>query len=331
MSEQNTTPVAEQIAIPVMPVITQEIVKAQFNKQLTLQKYSGALQKLLDFKVTQDNIKEAQELLKEGRKVIAAFDKIHEEGKAPAWKICKFWDNTLNSIKNPYKDALGDIDKNVQVESKKAAAEDARKQKEKDRVNEINVMIDNFILQQSSVITNATTPEQLTTVEKFIGSHKANTSRYQEFLPTLVERCNELTPLIKKQKGNIKTLADLEKQRQDALKKDDDRAVLEIEEKKEVIESAIEEKKIQIQETAINFATRPDAITTPEPVMNAIKPRRRSWNFEIVDEKKAFLTGMLITELNKEKVKAKFEEIKDTIEGTETTIDGIKYFYKETY
>lgn len=328
MNEQTTT---QEIAIPAMPVITQEIVKAQFNKQLTLLKYQGALQKLLDFKVTQDNIAETQELLKEGRKVITAFKKIHEDGKAPAWAICKFWDNVLNGIKNPYEEALGTIDKKLQVESAKVAAEDARKKKEQDRIDGIKKEIDNFILQQSNIIANATTPDQLVTIEKAIGSHKGNTSRYQEFLPDLVEKCNELTPLIKKQKENIKTLADLEKQKLDALKQQDDRKVLELDEKKEQVETSIEEKKIQIQETAINFATRPDAVTTPEPVMAAIRPRRRSWNFEIVDEKKAFLAGMLITEMNKEKVKAKFEEIKDKIEGTETIIDGIKYYYKETY
>lgn len=123
----------------------------------------------------------------------------------------------------------------------------------------------------------------------------------------------------------------MEKQRLDAVKNQDDRKVLELDEKKELVEDSIEEKKIQIQETAINFATRPDAVTTPSPVFSAIKPRRRTWNFEVVDERKAFLAGMLITEMNKEKVKAKFEEIKDNIEGTETIIDGIKYYFKETY
>lgn len=321
MNEQNTAPVE----------LNQNVITARFNKELTLLKFQTSLQSFIDWKVTEDNVPESQKKTKEARGLITSLKNIKAKLKQPALDECDMWEVAFKSFLRPLEEALTSKDKELQDISRKIAENNARIQKEKDRVNEIKVMIDNFILQQSNVIANATTPDQLVTVEKFIGSHKANSSRYQEFLPTLVERCNELIPLIKKQKENIKTLEDLEKQRLDAVKNEDDRKILELDEKKESVEDSIEEKKIQIQETAINFATRPDAVTTPEPVMTAIKPRRRSWDFEIVDEKKAFLAGMLITELNKEKVKAKFEEIKDSIEGTETVIDGIKYFYKETY
>lgn len=327
---QNEVAVKNEVSLS---LITEDVVRAKFNRELTLQKYTGALQKLLDFKITADNIKESQDMLKEGRKTITAFKKIHEEGKAPAWKICKYWDNVLNSIKDPYEEALGKKDKELQVVTAKEAAENLRKQKEKDRIDGIKKEIDNFILIQSQVIAGATKTEQLVAVEKMIGSHKGNTSRYQEFLPDLVEKCNELTPLIKKQKEQIKTLEDLEKQRLDAEKKGDDRTLLDIEEKKELVTNSIEESKINIQETAINFATRPDTVTTPEPVMTKLTPRRRSWDFEIVDERKAFLAGMLVTELNKEKVKDKLPEVKAMLkEGEkEKIVDGIKYFYKEVF
>lgn len=325
MSEQTTT---NEVALP---LITEEVVRAKFNRELTLQKYQGALQKLLDFKVTEDNISETQELLKEGRKTITVFKKIHKEGKAPAWDICKYWDNVLNSVSDPYEEALGKKDKELQKVTAKVAADNLRKKQEKDRVDGIKKEIDNFILNQSQVIAGATKTEQLVTVEKLIGSHKGNTSRYQEFLPDLVEKCNELTPLIKKQKGFIKELEDLERQAIEAKKNDDDRKMLELEERHSEVVNAIEEKKIEVQETAINFATRPDAVTTPEPVMTKLTPRRRSWDFEIVDERKAFLAGMLVTELNKEKVKAKLNEIKDTMDGDSMIVDGIKYFYKIVY
>lgn len=321
MNEQNLTPAP----------LSQNVITARFNKELTLIKFQTSLQAFIDWKVTEDNVPESQKKTKEARGLITSLKNIKAKLKQPALDECDMWEIAFKSVLRPLEEALTAKDKELQDISKKIAEENARKQREKDRVDRIKKEIDDFILDQSHKIANATKPDQLVTIEKTIGSHKGNASRYEEFLPELVSKCNELTPLIKKQKENIKTLADLEKQRLDAIKNEDDRKVLELDDKKEQLQDSIEEKKIQVQETAINFATRPDAVTTPEPVMTAIKPRRRSWNFEIVDEKKAFLAGMLITELNKEKVKAKFEEIKDTIEGTETIIDGIKYFYKETY
>lgn len=339
--QKETTPPAPSIAVPekieskdagvTTHALTQEVVTAKFSRELTLLKYQTSLQSFLDWKVTEDNVPQSQEETKKARKLITSLKDIKSRLKKPALDECDMWEVAFKSFMSPLEEALNKKDKELQTISAKIAAENLRKEREKLRVDGIKKEIDTFILLQSQFIAVATKPEQLVSIEKIIGSHKGNTSRYQEFLPDLVQKCNELTPLIKKQKEQIKHLEELEKQRLDAEKKGDDRALLEIEEKKEVVSNSIEESKINIQESAINFATRPDAVTTPEPVITNLKPRRRSWDFEIIDEKKAFLAGMLVTELNKEKVKAKLEEIKGSMEGTEVVVDGIKYFYKVVF
>lgn len=314
------------------PVLTQQIVTAKFRRELALINYQSSLQKFIDWNVTQDNIPESQKKMKEARGMVTSLKNIKATCKKPALDECEWWENSFKEFLEPLESALTDKDKKMQDIAKKEAAENLRKQQEKDRVDRINKEIDNFILDQSKKIAEATKTEQLVTVEKFIGSHKGNASRYQEFLPSLIERCNELTPLIKTQKNLIKELEDLEKQTIEATKSEDDRKLLELQERHEQIVDSIEEKKIQVQETAIYQATRPDEVTTPEPVMTAIKPRRRSWSFDIVDEKRAFAAGMLICELNKEAVKIKLEHIKTTMgDKKEVVVDGIKYSYVETY
>lgn len=313
------------------PVLTQQVVTAKFNRELTLIKFQTSLQNFIDWKVTEDNVPESQKKTKEARGLVKSLQDIKGRLKKPALDECDMWEAAFKSFLTPLQEALNKKDAELQNISKKIAAENLRKQQEKDRIERIGKEIDNFILDQSKKIAEATTPEQLVAVEKLIGSHKANSSRYAEFLPKLVERCNELTPMIKTQKDLIKSLADIEEQKKTAEKEGDDRALLELQEKGEAITDSIEEKKIQVQETAIYQATRPDEVVTPEPVMTAIKPRRRSWSFDIVDEKKAYLAGMLICDLNKEKVKQKLEEIKGTMKGKEIIVDGIKYSYVETY
>lgn len=313
------------------PVLTQQIITAKFNRELTLIKFQSSLQSLIDWKVTEENVPESQSKTKEARGLITKLKDIKSKLKKPALDECDMWENAFKSVLSPLEEALKNKDKELQDISNKIAEANRLKQKEKERVDNINKEIDNFILEQSKKIAEATTPAQLVAIEKLIGSHKANSSRYMEFLPKLVERCNELTPMIKTQKDLIKSLADIEEQKKTAEKDGDDRALLELQEKGEAITDSIEEKKIQVQETAIYQATRPDEVVTPEPVMTAIKPRRRSWSFDIVDEKKAYLAGMLICDLNKEKVKQKLEEIKGTMKGKEIVVDGIKYSYVETY
>lgn len=339
--DQEQTPPAPSVAVSekiessemsgTTPALTQQVVTAKFNRELTLLKFQTSLQSFIDWKVTEDNVPESQKKTKEARGLVTTLGKIKAKLKKPALDECDMWEAAFKSFLKPLEDALTIKDKELQVISKKIAADNLKKEQEKERVDGIKKEIDDFKLERSKEIAAATTTAELIRIEKLIGSHKGNVSRYQEFLPDFVAGCNELTPLIKNQKKAIQELEELEKQKKDAETKGDDRTLLDIQEKQEVIQNSIDETKIVVQEVAIFQATRPDAVTTPEPVMTKLTPRRRSWDFEIVDEKKAFLAGMLVTELNKEKVKAKLNEIKDTMPGDSMIVDGIKYFYKIVY
>lgn len=265
-------------------VVTQEIINARFAKELTALKYEDALQKFTAYKITPDNLPEAQDKMKKVRAFLRSLGAIKDAGKRPALEECRFWDNAYKNVLVPLEKVLSEKDKALQEVTNKIAEENRQREKERQRVADIEKDIDNTLLDYSLKIANAKDNPTLVTIEKMLGSLKGNKSRFQEFLPKFVDRCGELTPLIKKQKEVIKELEELEKQRLQAEKDQDDRKLLELQEKQEVANNTFEENKIVVQETAISAAIRPD-IQVATPIPTEIKYRRQSWKWEVKDIK----------------------------------------------
>lgn len=264
--------------------VTQELVNARFAKELTALKYEEALQKFTAFQITPENLADAQDKMKRVRGFLRSLGEIKDRGKRPALEECRYWDNAYKNVLAPLEKVMGEKDKQLQDVTKKIADENRKREDERLRVAGIEKDIDNTLLDYAKRIAGATKTDELVSIEKNLGSLKANKSRFQEFLPNFTERCGELTPLIKKQKDLIKELEELERQRKEAEKADDDRKLLELQEKQEAITTSIEENQIIAQEISINQATRPD-IVVAEPVATEIKYRRQSWKWEIVDIK----------------------------------------------
>lgn len=316
------------------PQLSQEIITAQFRKELAVHKYQEALDALSSFEVTEDTLTQAQEKVKNARKFSKTIEEIKSKGKAPALQECKWWDNAFNSLHSPLTTVISDVEKKINDVAKKVAEENQRKERERLRIEGIKKSIEEFVFEQTRNIASATTDVELVAIEKLIGSHKANKSRYEELLPSLVEKCEELTPLIKKQKEHIRELVEIERKKNEALQKGDDREAMELEEKKESVQSSIEETKIIIQETAIESALSSTDVIEVKEVLVTPKPRRTKWEMEIVDEKKAFNSGMLVCEINKEKAKAQLlEVVKQTLskDQEEMTINGIRYYQNKIY
>lgn len=282
METQEQTPQNEVAVTPVMS--TQEVITARFNKSLTALQYQDALQKFTAYKITPDNLPEAQEKMKRVRAFIRKLGEIKDEGKKPSLLEGRMWDTAYKNFLTPLETVLMEKDKALQEVTNKIAEENRQREMERQRVLGIEKDIDNSLLDYSQRIANAKDTPTLVTIEKMLGSLKGNKSRFQEFLPKFVDRCGELTPLIKKQKEVIKELEELEKQRLQAEKDQDDRKLLELQEKQESVTNSFEENKITVQETAIAAAIRPD-IQIATPIPTEIKYRRQSWKWEVKDIK----------------------------------------------
>lgn len=328
------------------PVVTKELVEARFKKELTQQKYEVALQSLTDFKVTEDNIAEAQNKILRGRRFLSTnFDTIKTNGKANALAECRMWDAAFNELKKPLEQELEKKQADLNRIATELAERKAKADREKARVEGIKTAIDNFLLEQSQAIAGAKTAAALVTIEKIIGSHKGNKSRYEEFLPDLVAGCEKLTPLIKSQKDTIKQLEELEEAKKKAEKEQDDKTLMELEDKKELLEARRDETKVIVQDVAITEAEKREEVVAATPIHTTISARRTTWKAQLVtkpgtDEldpkelKKAFDAGLLICTIDPAKTKTILDTLKSsgTLKGkTEFIVNGIRYFEEKIY
>lgn len=314
------------------PVVTQQLVQAKFNQKLIATKYNEALQYLTSLEVSQDNLATAQEAVKRGRAIVKKLDEIKTEGKAPSLQEGRWWDSMYKSLAQPIEEIITKKSSEIQKVGEKIAEENRKKEQEKQRVDGIKQAIDNFIVEQVKAIAECNSDDKIVSIEKLLGSHKANKYRYQEFLPDLVQKIEELSPLISKQKEHIREIERVEKEKAAALASGDDAKVLEMQEKQELLEHSLEESKVVLQETAISQMVN-TAPVIAEEVLPVAKTRRVSWDFELVDEKKAFAKKMLVCEIDKEKAKLQLNVVKETMpkDQDEMIIDGIKYFRKYTF
>lgn len=324
--------------------MTQEVITAQFNLELSRLQYQQALQNLENYTITVDNMAEAQLKLTKARRFVGIMESIKDRRVEPAKREWQNWNAVFNSLKKPLEELL----KKKAAELKKVADDQANKaaevKKETDRKERIKKEIDNFIIQQSVAIAAAKEPAELVVVEKLIGANKVATTKYEEFLPDFVERCKELTALIVKQKATIKGLKKVKKAKQTAIEEKDDAKVLELTQHEENLEQESEETKVGVQEVAINQALSPSVIEAT-PIYTTISARRTVWKAELVKKpgteepdpkelKNAFNAGLLKCEIDKSKT----DLVLKTLEGSgalkdkkELIVNGIRYYEEKTY
>lgn len=292
-----------------------------------------------------------QQLLQEGESLTFTKDKLVEQGASlkklrevqkkladkenPYTANWKAWNEARKSLVDPVADLL----KRKESEYRKLALEiesdKKREAEEKERVAGIKTAIDSFFIAQSQSIAGAKTLPELTAIEKIIGSHKANKSRYSEFLPELVAKAELLTPLIKEQKKVIRELEALKEAEEKALQSGDDQAAIDAVEAQQSLQNKFDEVNIKAQEQAVNMATKVDTVVVPEVVLPAApKPRRSVWTYESVDINETLkkMPSFVDLSLNKEKVDEYLKAKKaEGIEGEEFTVFGIRFFLNKSF
>jgi len=327
-------------------IATTDIIKANFSLELSKLNYQAALQSLTSYVITRDNVVEAQEKIKGARAFLKRFDEIKTAGKAAALAECRSWDLAYNELKFPFDDVLSEKASQMSKIAQQLEEERQEAERERLRVSGIKQAIDNFVIEQSQAIAAAQTTQQLVRIEQLIGSHKANKSRYAEFLHELVFKSSNLADLIKQQKVSIRKLEALQEAEKVAESTGQDQAVLDLREEQEKLSAKIAENSINVQEVAIGQVIEGGVTEVEVIAPEAPKPRRQTWEWEINDDiiKGEIMYGSGIKRVAKampswvemKPIEKKIDEYlaekkKEGIEGEEFFHGGIRFFLKKTY
>jgi len=312
--------------------ISAEVTKAELT--LSLSKDGLAYQKLLqdgeNLKFTKDGLVEQGASLKTLRSVqkkLADFENPYTEN----WKA---WNEARRSLVEPVADLLKRKEAEYRTLALEIEADKKKAEQERLRVAGIREAINTFFIGQSQAIAASQTLEELTGIEKLIGSHKANSSRYAEFLPELVEKASLLTPLIKSQKESIKKLEALKRAENAAEKVGDDQAIIDSREAQELLTDKIQELSYKVQEKALNMATAPEVVEVEVVAPAAPKARRTVWVYESVDINETLkkMPNFVTLSLNKEKVDEYLKAKKaEGISGDEFTVFGVRFFLNKSF
>lgn len=324
MTTENNQPVPEGV------VQNPEVTKAEIALSLSKEglAYQSILQEGNNIALTRDNL----ESEKPKFDLLVKVEKELKDLENPFTSRWKSWNEARQSLLKPVSELVTKNRSTLTKIANEIAAEKKKAEDEAARVKAIKDAIDTFFIEQSNAIAVAKTPEELTRIQKLIGSNKTASSKYgAEFLPLVAEKALKLDDLIKAQKSALKELQGLE-----TAENASDEEILDATEKKEQITAKIEQTKQEIQSKALNMATEAETVVVPEMVLPDVKAKRRTWDWEINDLAALYKKAPELVELtaNKEAIKAilkKKVEDGETKGITEFYHLCIKFFVKATY
>lgn len=319
--------------LPPIPNNLPANIVGSFNIALTESKFQAIQNEADKLVFDEDNVEVIKDFLAKTRKVTKAIEEVHKLGKAEALQIGRNWDNAKNAYISQV-DAITDLPQRKYTElcqSIQKKAQDA----ENERVRILNIKngIETNAVNFAKIIADADSTPRLLEIERLINLEKGRKEKYQEFLPEAVERFTQLNVILKNQKDAVKLREELKQKELDAIKTQNDAALLEIQIKQEAVESKIEENKVEVQETAIAQSMPPEIIV-PEVILPTVKARRSVWKYKVLDIKETArkIPDWVQMQLNDNKVddylKAKKAE---GITGESFTVAGIEFYLEKTF
>lgn len=324
----------EQSNLPSNPAqITKELVKAAFNIELARLDYQKILQSIESIIWTPQNID--QPLLEPAKYVAGKITEKKELLKRPHIDAGKVIQAEYNDLFNPINDAISRKANERKIIADKMLLEADKARAETDRINGISKGIATFISNITNEITTSDNNKMIAAAEMRIGSETQRRNIYQEFLPDLQKQCDELKPLIKKQKEYIKLMNDLNKNQIEAEAKGDDTKAVELRHNAEDLKEVIDENRLRIQQKAYEQVEN-STVMVGQPTAIAPKASRTSWKWKVEDVSFLAKKHPEFTEVipNKIKIDEILDRMKEdgSLDGKrEVKWNGITFFEDKTY
>ncbi len=311
------------------------IIKGKLALDLTKAhgNYLQLIKSVLEADVTEDNFQQNQNVIKTVNSILNYVENHRKNEKNPYLEAGKEIDTAHKAFSKPIEDARDSLQQKLNIIGKKMEEAENKRRQEIERQSSITSAINQFVLDSSIRIASANSNEQLLQIERLVNLEKANKSKYQEFLPSLIERCNDLTANIKDQKELIKQKEVVLKQQKDAIESGNDEKAKELLDKMELLDEKMEENTLLVQETASKSILTSDIII---PESNEAKARSARWNIEISDPKEAMKKApdLLKVELDFQKASEVLKTLRETgvLSGKDSyTLNGIRYYQNKKW
>lgn len=303
-----------------------DLTKAEGNYQQTLKQ-------VLEYDVDEENFEDAQALNKKIIKWLSFVEDHRKDEKNPYLEAGRVIDSAHKKFGTPFEDAKNLLQAKINIVGKRMEDAARKAKQEQDRVDGLKSTINAFILDASSKIAAATTTEQLLSIERLINLEKGNKGRYQDHLPLLIERSNELTAKIKEQKELVKELERVDQEAAAALRAGNDEKAQELLQKSELLGAKIEENTVLVQESASKSIISTEILA---PEIDMPNSRRKIWKFEVQDIKETMKKrpDLLDVSLNHKSVNEVLKTLKETgvLTGkAEYVMNGIRFFQDVNY
>jgi len=318
----------------VLKPITADMAKAAMNLALTKvgKSFQALENKVSAIVPNEDNLQAMADVIKEADLMEKEIEKAFKEGKKPYWDAATAYDAAKKDLMG-LKTAA--IKKTEEKYAELCRAIEQRRKDAEEKEKKDKAIIDGIatnVLAFSAKITACKTNEELTAVEKLINLEKSRATKYGEFLPILVERCNELNALVKTQKATVQQLEAIQAEKVAAEASGDDGKLLDLMDKEELLTQTVQQNKINIEEKVVNTATSYSHVTTAKEVFPEIKGGRRQWKMKIVDEAKAYKNGMLTVEINSAKAKLEMANLREgNKNAAEFFSNGLHYYEEKNF
>jgi hypothetical protein len=311
-------------------------IQGKFNIALTESNFQRLADKASALVFNEDNLSEIKSFLDNVREVEKNIEKTHKAGKEESLRIGKQWDlgkntflGTVAAIKETAQSEYTKICKDIQ--ERQLAA-----QRDLDRKRGIRDGIEMNAIDFAKRIALCNTTADLLSIERVINLEKSRKEKYEEFLDEAIARFTELNQILTSQKVLVKDAEEAEKKLAKAKEKGDEQAIIDLQEQAELAKIHIEEKKVEVQEAAVNQSINSSTIIDAETVFPTVKARRTTWKYEVVSEKEVMKKSpeLVVFSIDDVKVKANLKLLKETqqLEGKkELTINGIRYFEESTF
>lgn len=192
-----------------------------------------------------------------------------------------------------------------------------------------------FVNDTIRTIVGAPDNKELVRIQKLIGSEKSHKNRYGEYAPIAEEAFDDLLKLIDGRKKLIVESTRLEEGLKNAIKENDQPAVIQIKEMLEVGKRELEENAAGIADDAFKKVSGLPIVGS-DFISKAVKPRTHRWSWRVDDIELLYKKrpDLVVKEPNTKAINAFLKEkteAEELDEYTETSFSGLTLFRKPFY